>query len=139
MLTKQQVLVSHAVDIASKYPPGQVTVYQEAARNLRLPYWDWALDSRLPVAVTTVNVTVISPDGDVTIPNPLYSYQFRQGPAESGNPDMAKYANTETTRCPGSDGSLTNVTASNFELESVAEQLTSDVVSCLSLKSLEQG
>ncbi|OAX83288.1 hypothetical protein ACJ72_02361 [Emergomyces africanus] len=38
----------HAKLIADSYPPFIRRMYQQAAANLRIPYWDWANDPELP-------------------------------------------------------------------------------------------
>lgn len=81
----EQRVVAHAMNEASKFQTGTVrTRMQTAARNLRIPYWDWAsadTQSSIPAIIRTQTVTVTRPDSNgvpiqSTIPNPLYQYRF---------------------------------------------------------------
>ena len=56
----------------------------DAARNFRIPYWDWAKNpgkgnSVLPESVMTESVIVPGPDGVQVISNPLFTYKFPDG------------------------------------------------------------
>ncbi len=82
----QQVLWTHAQDIASKYPDDQRDRYMDAALNLRHPYWDWALHSELPDVVTQSRITVYTPTGKKEFDNPLYQYAFQSDAAGNGFP-----------------------------------------------------
>ncbi|CCC12603.1 unnamed protein product [Sordaria macrospora k-hell] len=53
-----QTLVTHALSIASRYPPSFQAAYTDAARTLRLPFWDWASDPSLPIAVMNDTIKV---------------------------------------------------------------------------------
>lgn len=77
----EQQLVAIAKNIASQYPASTRAAYQQAASNLRLPFWDWAAappngGNTLPQQLTAPTVQVSSPTGTKTINNPLYSYKF---------------------------------------------------------------
>ncbi|KAK4166368.1 hypothetical protein QBC43DRAFT_205926 [Cladorrhinum sp. PSN259] len=119
----EQALVSHAANLASQYPAELRPEYIAAAETLRQPYWDWARSATLPMAVTPVNVTVMSPEGSKEIPNPLYNYQFQRPKLVKswGGPLSHR---RETIRCLGSDGISNNATASNERLKN-AGNLTS--------------
>lgn len=75
-------MVSHARDAAADFPEGDDrNRYVEAAKNLRVPYWDWAKkpsngQSAVPDVFLATQITVNMPDGEQTIDNPLYSYKF---------------------------------------------------------------
>jgi len=132
----QQILVSHAANISAQYSPNVVPTYQSAAETLRIPYWDWASDPRVPDIVTNVTITVNGPTGRTTVPNPLYRYRFQQGSVEAGFPGaLAK--RDETIRCVGDAGLEDNVTASNSNMESAGSHLRTSVVRypCSSFKS----
>ncbi|KAL0467683.1 hypothetical protein QR685DRAFT_366309 [Neurospora intermedia] len=100
----EQTLVSHALAIASRYPPSLLPAYTDAARTLRLPFWDWASDPSLPYAAMNDSIKVgntpnsslasLSPPNTngtgggsgapsgavgVQVRNPLYSYRFQEG------------------------------------------------------------
>jgi hypothetical protein len=101
-------------------------IYMDAARSLRQPYWDWASQPSLPAAVTSVNVTVNSPKGPLTIPNPLYSYRF-QGPSDAAGSGSNLSATQATVRCRGSDGRY-NATAAEEWMGKIAKSLAGLVV-----------
>ncbi|KAK4103225.1 Di-copper centre-containing protein [Parathielavia hyrcaniae] len=121
----QQVLVSHAVRIASQYPPDLQRQYVAAAQTLRQPYWDWTVDPTLPSAVYAVNVTVRAPRGVVEIPNPLSGYRFKRPSVElSFGGFLTTYP--QTNRCLAKN-ILDNIPASNENMLSTAEDLNSAV------------
>ncbi|KAK3984606.1 hypothetical protein QBC44DRAFT_11279 [Cladorrhinum sp. PSN332] len=121
----EQILVSHAVDIASRYPDKLRPEYISAAETLRQPYWDWALSATVPLAATPVNLTVTAPEGPKEIPNPLYNYQFQRLQVVKGWGGHLSHRR-ESFRCTGSDGFSNNATASNENLKK-AGNLTSYV------------
>jgi tyrosinase len=65
-----------------------------------MPYWDWAKapatgQTNTPTAIRDTTVTVTKPSGQVSIPNPLYSYTWGTSlPAEMGG---GPYGNSLTT------------------------------------------
>jgi len=80
----QQTLVQNTVDAVydAKFPAATQQRYLTAARNLRLPYYDWAQNvpsgqSSLPEILTQPQVQVTLANGTKAIDNPLYSYRFR--------------------------------------------------------------
>jgi tyrosinase len=81
----EERLVKHAVYVASKFKGSQAARWQAAAKNVRLPYWDWAatdLQARQPAQLKASTVTVTRPGAGgvpetATIANPLYQYQFK--------------------------------------------------------------
>ncbi|KND89565.1 Tyrosinase [Tolypocladium ophioglossoides CBS 100239] len=100
----EQVLVSNARQIASKYPQKYRQQYEQAANNLRAPYWDWAADSTVPPATVPTTVEVNFPNGQGlqrrSTPNPLYTYKIPPAVlnGEFGTFDSEK--RPETIRCP---------------------------------------
>ncbi|OAA74566.1 tyrosinase precursor [Akanthomyces lecanii RCEF 1005] len=76
----EQTLVKEAKNLAASYPDDLRSIYQKAADDLRAPYWDWALEPRLPSVVLpeTIEVKVATKTGVVakSIDNPLYTYRF---------------------------------------------------------------
>lgn len=80
----EQVLYGLIQQIALQWPAGSVQdQYVAAAKNFRIPYWDWAVvpptgESVLPNSIGgSVVVTVDGPNGQQVIANPLYSYEFK--------------------------------------------------------------
>lgn len=67
-------------DIALRYRGDDAASYRSAAATFRVPYWDWATDANLPPATASVNITVTTPDGEDTIPNPLHSFKWPNFP-----------------------------------------------------------
>ncbi|TAQ87719.1 hypothetical protein B7494_g3943 [Chlorociboria aeruginascens] len=76
----EQVLASYVQTIAKTY---NSALYQTAADNFRIPYWDWAAVMQLPDVVSQPTVQINTPTGLQTVNNPLYFYQFQQYPLNS--------------------------------------------------------
>ncbi|KAF2840525.1 Di-copper centre-containing protein [Patellaria atrata CBS 101060] len=78
----EQVLQQKAKEIANALPAGtNKDKYVAAANELRLPYWDWAIDPAggtvMPASMSTKTISVTYPNGTTaTIQNPLYTYNF---------------------------------------------------------------
>ncbi|KAG8808043.1 hypothetical protein FRC17_004155, partial [Serendipita sp. 399] len=73
----EQALAKHVTDVANEYPAATKARYVAAAQRFRIPYWDWAANADLPDFISLQReVTVNSPTGSKTFPNPLYSYTF---------------------------------------------------------------
>lgn len=81
----EQRIHNHAIQEAAKFKDGNAARYRDAARRVRLPYWDWAapdLAGRLPTQLTTATVSVVNANPStgaaqrVTVNNPLYTYRF---------------------------------------------------------------
>lgn len=71
-------------NIASRWPAGPVRdQYVAAAKNFRIPFWDWAAvpsDGKgvLPdIVQDSPSIPVDGPKGTQTIANPLFTYQFK--------------------------------------------------------------
>jgi tyrosinase len=69
-------------DVAARFQEPLRTQYVAAAKDFRIPYWDWALNIRgqtsaFPTAVSSSTATVVDTDGATKqIPNPLYTFRF---------------------------------------------------------------
>ncbi|PVF95428.1 Di-copper centre-containing protein [Serendipita vermifera] len=73
----EQTLAKHVNDIANAYQGDQKARYVAAAARFRIPYWDWAANADLPDFISLqTTVTVNTPTGTQTFPNPLYQYTF---------------------------------------------------------------
>ncbi|KAL8377308.1 hypothetical protein RB595_008138 [Gaeumannomyces hyphopodioides] len=130
----EQVLSGHVSDVASMYTGSNAAAYQAAAATWRAPYWDWAADPALPQVASTPNITVNGPDGQVTVPNPLWSYKWQQYPLNSNwfptSQDRNLWGWPQTTRQPdGRGNSRINIVNSN--LADVAKSLKDSVYSVL--------
>jgi hypothetical protein len=71
-----------AKTVASKFPSSSRTKYENLAKELRVPYWDWAKnvptsETIMPASFTTPKIGVTFPNGSVAqIENPLFDYNF---------------------------------------------------------------
>lgn len=78
----EQELVRHAIEIAQSYPATQQSRYLGAARALRAPFWDWAMDEALPNITVPTTLSINMPNGNsvkkVDVKNPFQSYDFPQ-------------------------------------------------------------
>ncbi|PGH18171.1 hypothetical protein AJ80_04558 [Polytolypa hystricis UAMH7299] len=72
----ENLIWEKAQKIAATYPENRKKGYVDAAKTLRIPYWDWASNAELPKSVVTREINVNTPTGTKTIRNPLYSYTF---------------------------------------------------------------
>ena len=80
----EQVMHEWAVKIASEFPEGETReMYSKIADELRLPYWDWAIDppdpeeGSMPNSLRRQMEKVTFPNGtEAEISNPLYQYVF---------------------------------------------------------------
>ncbi|RYO97996.1 hypothetical protein DL763_002501 [Monosporascus cannonballus] len=97
---KQQVLGQKVQQLADEYSGKDASAYKAAGQTFRLPYWDWALDARVPPSCTRQNITVNAPEGSITIRNPLYSYKWHQYPLDQGLFPGSESLENETTRSP---------------------------------------
>jgi tyrosinase len=97
-----------------------------AAQTLRQHYWNWASDPILPPAVDGINATARAPRGIVEIASPLRP-NFQRPSVESAFGGFLA-TRTQTIRCLGERDMLSNITASNIGMASVADDLTSYVV-----------
>ncbi|KAF2651031.1 Di-copper centre-containing protein [Lophiostoma macrostomum CBS 122681] len=120
----EQILHERAIEIANSFPEGESRrTYQETAKKLRIPYWDWAMDPPdsaegcMPASLRRTTATVTLPNGTVSeIPNPLYQYKFHPRKpddwtllTEAGYPF---YAWDTTVRSPP-QGYVNNATSDN--------------------------
>ena len=68
--------------IASQFSQSLRARYVEAGKNFRMPYWDWATQTKaqnttFPTLITSPTVPVVGVDGRAKqINNPLFSFRF---------------------------------------------------------------
>ncbi|KAJ3499290.1 hypothetical protein NLG97_g453 [Lecanicillium saksenae] len=113
----EQALVKEAKIVADSYPEDLRSIYQQAANDLRAPYWDWALEPRLPSVVLpeTIQVNAPSKTGTVSksIDNPLFTYRF---PKEA---NQGKYGPFNTLdrmyRCQNPNAANQNLYSRNYK------------------------
>ena len=71
-----------AKTVASKFPTSSRAKYETLAKELRVPYWDWAKnvpasEPVMPASFTTTHIGVTFPNGTAAqIENPLFDYNF---------------------------------------------------------------
>jgi tyrosinase len=81
--TTQQVLTQCAQNLSKQYTGSNSFIYQAAADKLRIPYWDWATDPRMPDVVSVATVQINTPTGSANVRNPLFSYRFKRFPLDT--------------------------------------------------------
>ncbi|KAK4934531.1 hypothetical protein LTR10_024231 [Elasticomyces elasticus] len=122
----EQLLWTHAQDIAKTFPDAQRDQYQEAALTLRLPYWDWTLYPSLPDVVTQTQISINTPNGSQTVTNPFYAYTFQSNATGNGFPLAHPLANLSTTvRWYNPSTGQSNQSASNAALRANAPTILS--------------
>ncbi|KAK6525138.1 hypothetical protein TWF694_005284 [Orbilia ellipsospora] len=73
----EQIIWQHAQNIVNEFAEPRRSAYNAVLPTLRIPYWDWAVDARMPPQVGDMQtIQVETPQGQQTIANPLYSYRF---------------------------------------------------------------
>lgn len=82
MAVFEQALNSKAIDIAKEYKTNQ-SAWQQAAKALRAPYWDWATHLTPPkelYELKTLKITVATAEGTsvAEVPNPFLSYTLQK-------------------------------------------------------------
>ncbi|KAK6357648.1 hypothetical protein TWF718_001956 [Orbilia javanica] len=86
------ILYAEVQKIAKEFKAGteDSTKALAAAKDWRMPYWDWATDATIPALIgNTRRVTVRMPSGqDQTIDNPLYSYKYNFANSQSQRNDL---------------------------------------------------
>ncbi|KAF2705592.1 Di-copper centre-containing protein [Pleomassaria siparia CBS 279.74] len=119
----EQALYQSVLEVIDTFPAAQQSRWKEAARTLRIPYWDWAKappsgQTNVPAAIRDQTVTVTKPSGQVTIANPLYSYTWGTSlPAEMGG---GPYGNSPTTlRRPVSNPTRSNNNEMNTKMNAL--------------------
>jgi tyrosinase len=78
----EQALVRNAIAVAEEFTGDDYNKYTAVARNLRIPFWDWAQlpaegENPFPNMFTDDEVSVYSPTGQKNIANPLKGYNFK--------------------------------------------------------------
>lgn len=71
---------TNAQRIAERYPYSERPRYREAARTLRIPYWDWTSNPEMPALVSEPSLEINGPGGRYNVSNPLYEYAFHPQP-----------------------------------------------------------
>ncbi|EWC44962.1 hypothetical protein DRE_01021 [Drechslerella stenobrocha 248] len=125
----EQLIWEHARDIANEFPEPKKSAFKAVLPTLRIPFWDWAVNSTIPREVGDMeNIEVDSPKGRTTIPNPLYSYKF-SSISEFSDVSSPLGKLTETVRYPEIvDGAfISQIGPLNNVMENAAGALTNRV------------
>lgn len=131
----EQVLYSIVQDIASKFTGLNNTKYVAAAKDFRMPYYDWAaLPSEFPSALTASRVNVVDQNGPRQMNNPLASFKFHPVNPAAGDFDAYWSRFLATNRYPDSNGNSRNsqVTAA---ISTMAAALRKSVVIALAFQN----
>ncbi|KAF2101347.1 Di-copper centre-containing protein [Rhizodiscina lignyota] len=96
----EQIISECAQSLAPRYPATIRADYVNAAKTLRLPYWDWASTPALPEFLQRATCTVRSPEGFRTIQNPLYQYKYPPWAHEGTDPDLPPPSNGSACSLP---------------------------------------
>lgn len=100
----QQVLVNTAKRIAEGYPQRYKLEYTTAARNLRIPFWDWASEPYVPEATIYETIRINVPDGQsirlTEVSNPLFTYNFPPEVIDGQYGDFDDERRPNMQRCP---------------------------------------
>lgn len=100
----QQLLVTHAKQIAATYPQQHRQQYMQAAEQLRAPFWDWAANTAVPSATVPTTLQVNFPNGQNlqkrAISNPLYTYKIPQEVLNGQYGPFDPAGRTQVLRCP---------------------------------------
>ncbi|KAL8842549.1 MAG: hypothetical protein Q9170_000503 [Blastenia crenularia] len=71
MALYEQVIWYHAQQIVASYPVSKRARYRNAARTLRIPYWDWSITPTMPPEVNQPTIFINAPNGTSSVINPL--------------------------------------------------------------------
>lgn len=127
LILQQQAWYQSVNEVIATFPSAQQTRWKNAARTLRMPYWDWAKlppsgQTNVPASIRDQTVSVTKPSGKVTIPNPLYSYTW--GTSLPGEMGGGPYGNFPTTlRRPVANPSRSNNNEMNSRMNSLRVNL----------------
>lgn len=74
----QQLLYENMIsDIIPKFPKDKQAGLKEAADSWRLPFWDWAINHRVPTLAKYPTTTIPTPNGKrERVENPLYQFKM---------------------------------------------------------------
>ncbi|KAL8909379.1 MAG: hypothetical protein Q9207_000214 [Kuettlingeria erythrocarpa] len=82
----EQIVWNYAQQIARTFPWSQRSQYIDAARTLRIPYWDWSITPTMPPEVNQPMISINGPNGTLDVVNPLYNYTFHPQPSDTEFP-----------------------------------------------------
>ncbi|PGH12901.1 hypothetical protein AJ79_04001 [Helicocarpus griseus UAMH5409] len=77
VLLEQLLYESMINDIIPKFPKEKQATLKEAADSWRLPFWDWAVNHRVPTLAKYPTTTIPTPSGKrERVENPLYQFKM---------------------------------------------------------------
>ncbi|KAF2259352.1 Di-copper centre-containing protein [Lojkania enalia] len=142
----EQALYASVQDVASSFQEPLRSRYVAAAKDFRMPYWDWATrinrsTSAFPTAISSSTATIIDVDGATKeIDNPLYSFRF-DDKAIPSNSDLAldRYWSQfpNTIRAPDRNGNSRNSLVSRVITNEAASLRTNVSLMLLSYKEFD--
>lgn len=94
------MLYNAVVEVANEFGEESRERYVNASATFRMPYWDWASAEGggvLPSSISDPTVQVTTPQGEQTIPNPLFSYTFPRDRLTSGELGGAPWSGWQST------------------------------------------
>lgn len=109
----EQVLYAVIQDVASKFTGPNNAKYVAAAKDFRIPYYDWAAlpiagPTAFPSALTASKVNVVDKDGPRQINNPLASFRFHPLNPAAGDFNALWSRFPATARYPDRNGNSNN-------------------------------
>ena len=127
----EQGWYASVVKITNSFSGSDKTRYQNAAKGLRLPYWEWAHQPAdgSPVThnvLTSSTLSVHTPSGQQTIANPIYSYRMQVlNEQDTGGspwdqwPNTLRYPTSNSAGAGSNDnGVVQNIAANEANLRS---------------------
>ncbi|RDI85950.1 hypothetical protein Vi05172_g3981 [Venturia inaequalis] len=131
----EQVLYAIIQDIARKFTGSDNAKYVAAAKDFRLPYYDWAAQpSGLPSALTAATVNVIDGNGKRQMANPLASFKFHPMNPSPGDFSASWSRFPATARYPDSKGNSRNGQVASA-LSTMTAALRTSVVVVLAIQN----
>ncbi|KAF2011614.1 Di-copper centre-containing protein [Aaosphaeria arxii CBS 175.79] len=126
----EQSLYQNVQEVINTFPSSQQGRLRAAARDLRMPYYDWARHPgngpAVPTSIRDQFVTVTKPQGQVSIKNPLYSYSWGDSlPSEMGGGPFGNFATT--LRRPVTNPTRSNNNEMNARFTSLRQSLANRV------------
>ncbi|KAG8527171.1 uncharacterized protein KY384_008601 [Bacidia gigantensis] len=128
----EQLLWNNAQNIAATYPSSLRAQYQSAAQSLRIPFYDWALNSTMPDQTNEPMILINTPDGLRNIKNPLYDYTFHPQPNHSDFPESDGQASLCLPQYVEYADGNSQPNISNMMLEANADAIRSGVYNLIS-------
>jgi tyrosinase len=135
----EQVLYSVVQDIASKFTGPDNAKYVAAAKDFRIPYYDWAAlpqagSAAFPSALTARRVNVTDKNGPRQINNPLASFNFHPVNPTAGDFNALWSRFPATARYPDRNGNSNNSQV-NSAITNMSAALRRSVVIALSFQN----